>query len=120
MSGGTITTPSYGFGEKPASIAGLGYVGAGMRCKCLPAACPDGCFAAVQFLVSLSIRGGSEVSEYIYNVFTTETPVAPEFHATRPQDTTITPSSGRVYVYVKRTGDFADCQQIPVACASSH
>ena len=110
MSGGTTATPSYGFGEKPASISGLGNVAAGMSGKCLPATCPDGGFAAVRFLCGLFIRGGSKVSEYAHNVFTTETPVAPGSDAARPQDTAITPSSGRVDVYVEHMGYLAGCQ----------
>ena len=81
-----------------------------MRRKCLSAACPDSGFAVVWFLVSLFIRGGSEVSEYAHNVFTAEASVAPGSDTARPQDTAITPPSGRVYVYVEHTGYLAGCQ----------
>ena len=81
-----------------------------MRRKYLSAACLDGRLAAVWLLVSLFIRGGSEVSEYAHNIFTTEASVSPGSDAARPQDTAITPSSGRVYVYLEHMGYLAGCQ----------
>jgi hypothetical protein len=109
-SGGRTTTPSYGLRKESAFTSNPGDLGAGIRRKYISAACPDGRFAAVWLLVSLTVRGGSEVSEYAHNIFTTKTPVTPGSDAARPQDTAITPSSGRVYMYVEHMGYLAGCR----------
>jgi len=120
VSGGTTTTPSHGFGEKPAPVAGSGDAGAEVKSKSLSTTCPDGCLAAFCFLFRLFIRGSSEVGEYVHNVFTPEASVTPGSDAARPQYTAIAPSPGRVDVYVEHTGYLAGRQQIPVTFASSH
>jgi hypothetical protein len=86
----------------------------------LLAASLDGCLTAFLFLFTLFVRGSSEVSEYVHDVFTAETPVPSRPHAARPQDTAIAPSSGSVDVYVEHAGYLAGGQQIPVTFASSH
>lgn len=86
----------------------------------LLATSPDGGLTAFLFLFTLVIRGSSEISKYIHDVFAAETSVAPRPHATRPQDTAIAPSSGCVDVYVEHAGYLTGGQQIPVTFARSH
>ena len=86
----------------------------------LLATSPDDGLTVVLFLFTLFIRGSSEVSKYVHDVFTAEAPVAAGSAAARPQDTAIAPSSGSVDVYMEHTGYLASGQQIPVTFASSH